>query len=134
MHSKTRIHTPKSKNSQSSMHIQHTCTHKHPKLTHIHTHGNTHASTRMHQQTGKTTTLQHSFIKMPKTTCTHSDACTNTQALMCTHQHAHYNKHSPTITHQQSRTNTHQHAHINMYQPTCTNEIAHTHMHAFTNM
>ena len=148
MHSKTHIHTPNSKHSQRLCICNTHALINMQKLTHIHTHGKTHASTCMYQQTGKTTSLQHSFINKPETTCTHSDTCTNTHAPTRTHQHAHHNKHAPKITHQKSRNNTHQHARTNkhqpheptklltstcMHSPTCTHETTCRHIHTFTN-
>ena len=124
MHSKTRIHTLNSKHSQMSMHIQYTCTHKHAKLTHIHTHGNTHASMRMRQQTGKTTTLQHSFINTPK-----QHAHTMMHAPTHTHQRAHTNMRITISMHQQSLTNHHAPTLINMHTPTRTNQHAPTKLH-----
>ena len=136
MHSKTRIHTPNSKHSQRLCICNTHALINMQKLAHIHTHGKTHASTCMYQQTGKTTTLQHSFINTPETTCTHSDACTNTHAPMHTHQHAHHNKHAPTITHQKSRNNTHQHARTtrtnHMHQRNCSHQHACIHQHVLT--
>ena len=118
MHSKTRIHTPNSKHSQRLCICNTHALINMQKLTHIHIHGKTHASTCMYQQTGKTTTLQHSFINKLETTCTHSDACTNTHAPTRTHQHR------ITISmHQQSLTKNHATTLINMHAPTSTNHM-----------